>query len=254
MSDYPLSASQLKTFERCPRQYWYSYLTNYQPQSDGNEYTAVGSAVHEAIEEVLLEEPNLRSEPRLKSRFRAAYEETADPEAIGDLYDNGIDYVSVAARYLGTRTDLTIPDGGVEKRIKFKIDRSDIDSEVRSILDVASEDEILDWKTGKIRDDSKTKEQLQGATYALAFKHEKGYWPDSVRFVYLKEETVRTLEADPEHMERMLSQARRVQDAKRRGDFEAKPGDGCYWCGYELYCGASEAGVGQMDWANWRAL
>lgn len=259
LEDRAISASQLKTHDRCPLNYRFKYVSGVEPGKESNEYARLGSAVHETIEEILLEavepgeldraeEHTLR--PVLLSRFREKTEEWDVPER---LIEDGETCCRSAARYLAHRTDQELL--GIEQRIKYRIDREDIDTEVTSILDITTDEEIWDWKTGRIRgDETDLAEEIQGATYALAYRHEYGRWPECVRFVYLKEEQVRTLTPDSDPMTTMLQKARRLQAAKRRDEFPANPGDHCYWCPYEWACDAAPVGMGDVDWRRWQAL
>jgi putative RecB family exonuclease len=141
----------------------------------------------------------------------------------------------------------------VEAEYEFDVDRPDLQQKFKGKLDVATTNEIWDWKTGSIRDDTAEKEKIQGAVYMAAYRVAYGHSPEAIRFVYLKEGQVRTIEPSTDTWQFMLSHARNLAKSIRTENFEAKPGDQCYWCDFEQFCPAA-GGIGaDFSWEAWMA-
>lgn len=250
--DRDLSASQIKKHKSCPMQYWFRYATGIEGSKPESGYLVFGSAIHDAIEEYMKAEregvpPD--TEEELLARMGSYCEQYEVPdERLGDLET----CAASAARWFNKHEETPVRD--VEKRLKYDIDRPDFSTRMTAIMDVATETEIWDWKTGSIRDGIGAEEKIQGMVYAGAFRAEYGRYPEKVRFLYLKEEEVRSIEPNDKNWRFMLKHVRRLIEDREDGSFEADPGDQCYWCDWEYFCPASGAGAGDLDWEDLMTL
>lgn len=223
-----VSASQIKKFRKCPKQYWFRYISEQEPIETDTTNRDFGSAVHEAIEVALLDDID-----SLYEAFADAFDARFDKR--GDWWDRGIEQLGIAERVIGGIDEEIL---GVEERVEFEMD-SFGGIGATAIMDVITERRIIDWKTGNRR---KPEEAIQGALYALAYRARYGEYPERVEFVYLKHEEKGVISKDPKAMKMLLDWLSSLLDAKESGEFPATPGDICYWCGYEPFCGDSEAG------------
>lgn len=251
MTKHYMSASGVKAHDSCPKQWWYRYESDIDPPEGDTRYLDLGSAVHDGLEDAL--QHDQQNDRNLSSYAPMRYQYYADRLGVdehGDLYETGLECVKRAVEYVEDR-DPDILD--IEKEVEFDVDRPDLQETFRGAMDVATSDEIWDWKTGSIRDDTPRKEKIQGAVYMAAYRVTYGHPPEKVRFVYLKEEKVRSFDPSDEVWQEMLNAARRLAASKDSGNFEAQPGDKCYWCDYEQYC-TEAGGVGtDFDWEGWMA-
>jgi DNA helicase-2/ATP-dependent DNA helicase PcrA len=99
---------------------------------------------------------------------------------------------------------------------------------------------IVDYKTGKARDQEDADESLQLSLYAIAAKEKWGYNVGALTFHNLEENvSVITTRSESD-----LTAARnRVQDAAQAiadGKFEARPGIHCSFCAYRTLCPEKE--------------
>lgn len=244
--EYPLSASAVKKFKRCPEEFRLRYLEDKPSTKGESEYAQLGSAVHEVIERTINENPELLDRPnQLKEVMVGRYRERELQFDDSDLFDTGLSCLNVASRYIVQRD--VDQWRGVEQEFTFGLKRPDINHGFKGIMDIATEREIWDWKTGK--NAYEEDEIIQGMIYAMGYYDQFGEVPEKVRFVYLQKETERALDPDDENWQKMLDFARDVVDAKNSGEFEAKPDSGkCFWCGKEGWCDASPVGAGGIRW------
>lgn len=245
--EYNISASQIKTHASCPLQYWFRYIENQERTKKKSKYLTLGSRVHEAIERVLKEDETIPfGQPKaLKSRMQNVYAVMDGYELTDeDLYDDGLKCCGKAAEYICKREPDIV---GVEERVEFAINRPDMSTGVTGIMDITTDTEIWDWKTGRIRDDSEHDEKIQGAVYMAAYLNEYGREPESIKFVYVKEGTVRTVDPTDENWTYMLGFAKELLEAKRTGHFPGEPGEHCYWCAHEYWCHEAPAGAGGIE-------
>lgn len=241
-----LSASGLKKYDSCPKQWWFHYVSDEQPGDVDTRYMDLGSAVHDTIEAVL------KAGDWDTDAAMDAYAVYAQRHAVADEFiERGEQCVRRAGDYVAKR-DPNIR--GVEVEERFHVDRPDVDAEFTAKMDVTTDTELWDWKTGSIRDDTPKKEQIQGAVYMAAYHSLYGHPPEKIRFVYLKEEQVRSLDPTDKVWATMLAVARRLQYAKQEDEFDATPGDVCHWCDYAHVCPAFGGVDADFDWDDWMTL
>lgn len=248
--DYNISASQVKSHAKCQKQWWYRYVSDKEPTVMDDRYLNLGSRVHEAIENALTAEspPPLGHEKAVKSAIQNLFREKEEIEIPDDFYSDGMEYCAKAAEYIAKQE----PDlRGVEVRHEFQIDRDDMSTGVTAIMDIVTENEIWDWKTGRIRDDTSHEEKIQGAVYMAAYHNKYGEPPDAIKFIYVKEGKIRTVEPSDEVWDYMVERAKGLIDSKETGEYEANPGDACFWCAYEAWCGASPTGMGNVPYGEY---
>lgn len=249
--EHAISASQIKTHAQCPLQYWLRYIKGMEASKKDSDYITLGSRVHEAIEEALKSEktPPLNHEEAVQAAIQNSYRDLDDEYPLpDDMYSTGMECCEKAAEYLAKREPDIL---GVEHPISFNIDRSDMDTPVRGIMDVATSSEIWDWKTGRIRDDTGHEEKIQGSVYMAGYYNEFGHEPDQIRFIYVKEGKVRSLDPSDDNWNYMLSNAKKLMHAKKEGEFPGNPGDLCRWCSYEYWCPEAPAGYGNVPWEEY---
>lgn len=246
-----LSASQVKTASKCGLQYWYRYIEGAEATKADSDYITLGSRVHDAIEETLKHDrcPPLGEEEMLRSAIQNTYRELDDEYPLpNDLYSDGMDCCEKAAKYLAKRE----PDlRGIEKFVEFEINRPDMETGVTGIMDICTQSEIWDWKTGRIRDETAHEEKIQGSLYMAAYYHEFDEEPEKIRFVYVKEGKVRSLDPSDENWQYMIARAKKLLEMKESGEWPANPGDHCYWCSYEFWCPAAPAGHGNVPYEEY---
>lgn len=249
MSDDYISASRIKKHAKCPEQYRLRYVEGKEPTKHRKGYGELGSLVHESIENVLSEMPDERNCSRLTGKLKQefyALEESDEYDM--DLIDDrqrsdGLDCLEVAAKYI---SDQSFDLRGVEKFIEFNMNA--IDTRTIGYIDVVTENGVWDWKTGTIRDDTERDEIIQGSVYMAGYYNEYGEMPEYIRFIYLKEEKVRDVHPGEDSWQEMLGHARELVNAERKGEYPADPENGpCYFCGFEMWCSASEVSPGQIQ-------
>lgn len=244
-NSYPISASAIKSFYSCPKQYQFRYKTDKPSTKASQGFLELGSAVHEAIEYALKQDTPLQKN-QLKGAFHQAYYKV-NGKVPDDMDDDAKQYLNVAARFLSSKSPNI---QGIEKKFKFGLARQDIDSRFRGIMDITTENEIWDWKTGRVRDETPIEEKIQGAVYMRGFYELYDTYPESISFIYLKEEKQRTIESSDEVWDEMISHASDLVEAQNVGEYEATPGGQCFFCGYEQFCPQSPTGAGDVDWVN----
>jgi len=250
--DYDISASRIKKHASCPEKYRLRYKADKEPTKMRQGYGEIGSLVHEAIENVLTDRPNETNQSALTSRLKQEFYELEDSgEYDMDLIDDrqrsdGLDCLEMAAKWLA-KPDNDVEFRDIEAVCHYNLDG--IDRTAIGFMDVATMDGIWDWKTGTIRgDETERDEIIQGAVYMGGYHNEYGELPKYIKFIYLKEEKVRTVTPGEEAWNEMLGYARELVKSEQTDTYEADPEEGkCFWCGFEMWCSESAVSPGQIQ-------
>jgi RecB family exonuclease len=222
----PLSFSRLSTFEQCPAQFDYLYVSK-RVQNSTNEASEYGDRVHKVLEAYGL----LGSEEeRITMRANAALEESATLVKWAGVVDK------ILAR---PGQKFFEHQMAVNKQLQ-PVDWFDKDVWIRSIADVLVVDGdtayCLDYKTGKVKDNP-TQLQLFAAMVMWHFPQVQTV---KTSFIWLRfDETTnakyerRFLDALWRALEPRFTKVQEVVDL---GVFDTKPSGLCPWCPAKGFC------------------
>lgn len=241
----PLSASKLKLYQRCPEAFKIRYVDR-RPEGPPNKYLRRGNAVHDAIEATLPGLNRLDDAALIEQLLKSWYREHGDAYRLDDEMEADVltSYAN-AAKFVADR-DPEIR--GIELPVYPPADFVDHPHGFRGYIDVATDSEVWDWKTGKSEGKS-LDENLQGAVYMAGYYSVFDEPPAAIRFVYLREGTVHTHEPGDDLWAVLVEKAEAVMTALDNDHFPAKPGPSkCHFCDYERHCTTSPVGVGNVEW------
>lgn len=241
-----LSASGIKTFRNCEKQFWYKYISDIESPEEGEiEHFEVGNAVHDSLEEVLQENDVTGMEQMeilklLRDKERSLDFNYEDSEKVQTCLE-------FASKYIGKYVEKVV---SVEDRFEMNLNGIDFVGYADLVADIQIGDDylenvIVDWKTGSVNEE--WKEQVQGGMYAKMYREIKGEWPDSIHFVYLDEDTlsVHNRIDDGEIMwndhqnkywDEISGDISDISNAMFNDEWEANVTDNCYWCDFKYAC------------------
>ena len=133
------------------------------------------------------------------------------------------------------------PNGKVLK-VEHRIDMEVAGAKVVGRIDRVDEDEdgltIVDYKTGRPKNQDHADESLQLSVYALAMENEGRV--KAVVFENLEDRSTITTTRDSKQLSKAREEIAKVAEKIARGEFEAKPGFHCSWCAYQMICPEQE--------------
>jgi DNA helicase-2/ATP-dependent DNA helicase PcrA len=106
-----------------------------------------------------------------------------------------------------------------------------------------NEEEIVDYKTGKPKDDDKAKKDLQLSVYALAAREVFDWNPTRLTFYNLQTNQAVSSTRDDKKLNKVRAEIQEAAADIRAGEFPPKPGFFCKFCDYESICPAREQGT-----------
>jgi DNA helicase-2/ATP-dependent DNA helicase PcrA len=105
------------------------------------------------------------------------------------------------------------------------------------------EEEIVDYKTGKPKDEDKAKKDLQLSVYALAARDVFDWNPARLTFYNLQTNQAVSAARDDKKLNKVRAEIQEAAADIRAGKFPPKPGFWCKFCDFESICPAREQGA-----------
>ena len=105
------------------------------------------------------------------------------------------------------------------------------------------EEEIVDYKTGRPRDEAKAKKDVQLSVYALAAREVFEWNPARLTLYYLQTNRPVSSTRDEKQLKKVREVIQEAAADIRAGEFPAKAGFACRYCDYVSICPAQEQGA-----------
>jgi DNA helicase-2/ATP-dependent DNA helicase PcrA len=105
------------------------------------------------------------------------------------------------------------------------------------------QDEIVDYKTGRPRNEDKVKKDVQLSVYALAAREMFDWNPVRLTLHFLQTNQPVSTIRDDKQLKKVREEIQEAAADIRAGEFPAKPGFACRFCDYESICPAREQGA-----------
>jgi DNA helicase-2/ATP-dependent DNA helicase PcrA len=235
-----LSATGVESYERCPLQF--KIKKDWNLPEEPSAAMQYGGAMHKVLKDYY--DAARAGQPLAPQQLAEAFREEFAKAVIEDPYQRtlyerqGLQQLEafLTARdrepqpeVLDTERTFTVEIGGAQ--VRGRVDRLD-----RADQGVA----IVDYKTGRPKDQEDADESLQLSIYALAVQRQ---WKlEARRLVFYNLETNQAVETSRTQKE--LDEAEKLvriaAENMADGRFEAKPGWHCRWCSYRSLCPATE--------------
>ena len=242
-----LSASAIERYERCPLQF--KLNRDWRIPEESHAALQYGAAMHLALRHYYdaVRFGKLAPAAEVVRVFRDEFAKSVIPDDYQrELYQRQgerqlQDFVAGAERtvteVLHTEQEFTIDVAG--SRVRGKIDRIDRlpDGSVR----------IVDYKTGKAKTQEQADESLQLSIYALAVRQKWDYKASALALQNLEDGSMPVTTRDDIDLREVTERVREVADEIARGEFDAKPGRHCGWCGFRSLCPATEKNLAVLQ-------
>jgi DNA helicase-2/ATP-dependent DNA helicase PcrA len=236
-----LSASAVDNYRKCPQQYLFGYLWSLK---EGPRATlSFGSVMHTTIR---------RFVEQLRRGVKLPFEEVArifetewtsagfeDDYQEGEYKKDGIEQLRVFhAAVLEAQAKIRDQEKAFELPLENNVIVSGRIDQINSLG--RNDVEIVDYKTGKPRNDADARRDLQLSIYALAAKEIFELNPVRLTFHYLQNNQIQVTARDPKQLDEAQKIVQEAAADIRAGEFSPKPGFACRDCAYEPICPAHE--------------
>lgn len=243
------SYTQLSAFEKCPLDYWYKYILCLPSPISGTQ--TFGRVIHgslrlfyEQLKAANISLDGFATKPDLNDLLNY-YEmswysdgfETAKQEQIRKKSGE-----RVLKQYFEEMHKGTEQPQALEFWFRFKIDDILISGSVDRI-DFLGKDkdgrdivEIIDYKTGKVREEGAVEDDLQLSLYTIAVEQALNVKVAKASLVFVEHSKQIEANISDENKEAVRERVKRIVAEIRKGNFFAKPNYLCKFCDYRNIC------------------
>ncbi|MEM8714691.1 MAG: PD-(D/E)XK nuclease family protein [Cyanobacteria bacterium P01_G01_bin.4] len=239
MTTYPISASRLQSYHRCPQEYYFRYERRVPAQAFFGSQS-LGHALHAALATIHRDWHYTR--PRPEWQWLVECWQQASQRLPENLVVEG---QRILRRYfdtfIATRSTLHRPVG-VESRIQGRLQVENIEFSLTGRYDRLDwlDDglELIDYKSNReIVQREPAETDLQLGLYYLALEQHYGASLKRLSFIYLRQAKVVSFDVTPEHRDRVEATIADLALRLRQDrEWPAQTGQQCDRCSYARYC------------------
>jgi DNA helicase-2/ATP-dependent DNA helicase PcrA len=236
-----LSASAIDAYDRCPMKYMFQHIWNIR--GGPHAQMTFGNVMHTTIKEFVGEMRKRRTVPL--EEVLAIYDRQWSSAGFPDDYQEqeyrkaGREQLEAFHRsYSAAPADVLYQEKTFELPLEHNVVITGRMDQVNRIEKNAVE--IVDYKTGRPKDEKKAGEDLQLSVYALAAREVFELTPKRLVFYNLMTNEPVATTRDAKALAATKQKIAEVADQIRAGEFSAKPGFGCGSCDFKLLCPAHE--------------
>lgn len=239
--DY-VNYSRISTYKTCPLQFKYSYVLNIPKQP--SYILAFGNSIHNTLRDFHTE--NIFNHNVSYERMLELYKNNWDDSGYLDARHRKQRFASgekLLKAYYDKEKDHDKNIIEIEKNISFKLAGVKSSGRIDRIdrLD-GNKVEIIDYKTGKLKEQKDVDKDLQTSIYALAVRETLGYEPEVLTLYFVEEGQRVSSHKTLEQIKEQVGKAEEVVEVMRSGDFTPTPGKHCEWCDYKNLCPFAQKG------------
>lgn len=238
---YPLSATKLLDYHRCPQAYYFKYERGLKANAFFKS-PLLGKALHAALAKIYGDWNYTEPLPGLNWVHRCW--EAVNGELTPELSAEGLEILEAYYhQYIATLPALKKPVA-VEGKIQARLNLCNLEFKITGRYDrldwLGDGLELIDYKTSrKIPQFEPDEVDLQLGLYYLALEQRYQKSLLQMSLIYLQFGEPITFEASPEHKHRAeLTIGELAAQLRTDCHWEPTPGDHCDRCGYTAYCPA----------------
>ena len=236
-----LSASAIEAYKSCPMKYLFSY--GWGLRGGPHAEMTFGNVMHKTVKDFVGAVKD-GHKPSLEDVL-ASYEREWSSAGFPDDYQEeeykktGREQLAAFYKsYMKAPADVMFQEKPFELPLEHDVVVTGRIDQVNRLADDAVE--IVDYKTGKPKDQKKTDENLQLSVYALAAEEVLELDPERLVFYNLVSNVAVATTRDAKALKELKEEIYETADLIRAGEFRAAPGFGCRYCDFKPICPAHE--------------
>lgn len=233
--DY-VNYTQISAYQTCPLKYKYGYVIKIPIQP--SFALTFGNSIHATLREFHTEaifNGNISCE-RLLELYKKNWDGTGylDPKQREQRFASGEKFLTdYYQKEKGASKNII----ELEKTINLKLAGVKFTGRVDRIDRIeGNKVEIIDYKTGKLKEQKDADKDLQTSLYAWGVRENFNYEPEILTLYFVEEVQKVSSRKTLEQIKEQVAKTEEVVEIMKSGDFTATPGKHCEWCGYKDLC------------------
>ncbi len=240
--DY-VSYTQISAFQTCPLKYKYAYVVKI-PTSPSHALT-FGNSIHATLRDFHVEEKfsGELSFSRLLELYKKNWDGTGylDPKQRDQRYASGEKFLKEYYQKEKGQSNKIIE---LEKTINLRLAGVKFSGRVDRIDRIdGNKVEIIDYKTGKIKEQKDVDKDIQTSLYAWGVRETLNYEPELLTLYFVEDTQKVSSHKTLEQIRAQVAKTEEVVETMKSGDFTATPGFHCDWCDYKDLCPFAKEGL-----------
>ncbi len=237
-----ISYSQLETFSKCPLQYKYKYILRLP--TPPSHVLSFGQTIHRTLRDFHRED--LFKSHTDVNRLLELYQHHWLPEGYESKehqqqrFEEGEE---ILKEYFKKQKKLLNSPVQLEKKFTLKIGPTTLIGSIDRIDKLSDgEFEIVDYKTGKVKEQKYVDKDAQLSIYALAAKEALEIEPKSLALYFVEENKKVSTTRSPKQLAKKRGEIAEQIEEIKNSKFEPKTSMLCNWCPYQTLCPAYQRG------------
>ncbi len=233
-----VSYSQLETFSQCPLKYKYRYVLRLP--TPPSHVLSFGQTIHRTLRDFHREDL-FKSQTNL-NRLLELYQHHWLPEGYESKehqqqrFEEGQE---VLKKYFNKHKEILGEPIHLEKKFILKIGPTQLIGSIDRVDKLPDGGfEIVDYKTGKVKEQKYVDKDTQLSIYALGSKEALGIEPKSLALYFVGENKKVSTTRSPEQLEKKRQEITQKIEEIKSSNFEPKISVLCKWCPYQTLCPA----------------
>lgn len=233
--DY-VNYSRISAYQTCPLQYKYNYVLNIPKRP--SYVLSFGNSIHYTLRDFHTE--NIFKRDVSRERLLELYNKNWDNSGYLDQrhrkqrFDSG---EKLLKAYYDKEKDRDKNIIKLEETITLKLAGVKFSGRVDRIDRIdGNKVEIIDYKTGKVKEQKDVDKDLQTSLYAWGVRETLKYEPEILTLYFVEDMQKVSSRKTLEQIKEQVAQAEEVVETMKLGDFKATPGMHCSWCDYRDIC------------------
>lgn len=233
--DY-VNYTQISAYQICPLKYKYAHVIKIPTQP--SFALTFGNSIHSTLREFHTEDifnGNVSCE-RLLELYKKNWDGTGylDPKQREQRFASGEKFLK---EYYQKEKGGSKKIIELEKTINLKLAGVKFTGRVDRIDRIdGNKVEIIDYKTGKLKEQKDVDKDLQTSLYAWGVRENFNYEPEILTLYFVEEVTKVSSHKTLEQIKEQVAKTEEVVEIMKKGDFTATPGFHCDWCDYKDLC------------------
>lgn len=237
--DY-VNYTQINTFLTCPAKYKYNFVIKI-PTPPSSALT-FGTTIHATLRDFHIENKFKHnvSLQRLLELYKKNWDDSGymDPAHRKERYLSG---ERILTDYYNKEKDNDRNVIELEKTINLRLAGVKFSGRIDRIDRIeGNRVEIMDYKTGKVKELKDIEKDFQTYLYAWGVWQTLHYEPEVLSHYYIEDSQKVVSRKTMEEIKAQVAKAEEVVETMKSGDFTPNPGFNCEWCEYKDLCPAAQ--------------